>query len=62
MEIGAFALAIKSISSIIRSVCQLGAFQYTLKISYFIVEYRIVYSTVSSRFRQDELHAVGTKL
>jgi len=50
MEIGAFALAIRSISSIIRSVCQLGAFfQYTLKISYFIVEYRIVYSTVSSR-------------
>ena len=52
MEIGAFALTIRSISSLIRSVCQLGAFQYfeySLKISYFIVEHRIlVDSTVSS--------------
>jgi len=50
MEIGAFALVIRSISSLIRSFCQLGAFQNTLKISYFIVEYRIVDSTVSSRY------------
>ena len=48
MEIGAFALVIRSISSLIRSFCQLGAFQNTLKISYFIVEYRIVDSSVSS--------------
>jgi len=37
MEIGAFALVIRCISSVIRSVCQLGAFQYTLKISYHIL-------------------------
>jgi len=55
MEIGAFALTIRSISSLIRSVCQLGAFQYfeySLKIFYFIVEYRILDSTVSSWYSQ----------
>ena len=55
MEIGAFALTIRSISFLIRSVCQLGAFQYfeySLKISYFIVEYRILDSTVSSWQKQ----------
>ena len=51
MEIRAFVLVIRSISFIIRSVGQLGAFQYTLKISYFIVVYIIVDSTVSSRGR-----------
>jgi len=37
MEIGAFVL-------VIRSVCQLGAFQYTLEISYLVLvgECRIV--------------------
>ena len=35
MEIGAFVL-------VIRSVCQLGAFQYTLEISYLVGECRIV--------------------
>jgi len=48
MEIGAFVLAIRSISFLIRSVCQLGTFQYTLKISYLISDYGIVDSTVSS--------------
>jgi len=42
MEIGAFVWVIRSISFLIRSVCQLGAFQYTLKISYLIGECRIV--------------------
>jgi len=37
MEIGAFVLV-----PVIRSVCQLGAFQYTLEISYLIGECRIV--------------------